>query len=670
MGEKFNHFFVTVLDRHAPIRFTKYKNKKSPEPSEELKKLRRQRDNAQSKGNKAKLRILRQKCNALSRREEMKSVRARIENRKGEEWKIVREIIGKKGSSSKVEMKDEKGDILTTREAAEEFNKFFIEKIEKIRAGIEEYKGDYLQGAKAKAELLQVSKGAFELHMVTEREVEKAIKKSKGSNCPDIFGIAPAALKLAPEVVKVPLTWIINCIIQEGSIPRCWKIARVLPLHKKNDKDKPSNYRPVSILSSASKIMEEVIRLQFSRYFEERKILPSSQFGFRRGLSTVHAAGAAEHDWIKAKQNGLKVGALFFDLSAAFDTLDVNLLREKLLVYGAGQTVVRWVSAYLRGRQQLVEYQGEKSGITEVMVGSPQGSVISPLLFLIMVADLEDWVTEGTTLSYADDTTVYAAAKTKEEVRRILEKSAKEVLAFMQSAKLSANPSKTKFIMFGRSSEPAIRVGDVQIDESPEEVLLGLTFSKALTWKNHMDHLEAELRRRIGILRRLSWHLPKDIVCQMIQAIFTSKMIYALPLVTDFRQEDDLSLRHLHKLHRAAMKAALSVYGKRSISDEELYGRSGQKSVWQMAKESTCNFACNCMKGKWNNHPLLKNRVEHHFSMKETRQTTSCAFPPQSTKRSMVTKTLEMWEKLPATLQSESDHLKRKILIKEHLSQV
>ena len=122
----------------------------------------------------------------------------------------------------------------------------------KIRAGIEPYAGDPLWSAKQKAKRLELQPEEFRLLGVSEEEVIKAIKRSKNSMCEDIFGIAPATLKLAPDIIALPLTWIINEVIRQGEVPKAWKLARVLPLHKKKEKSKVENYRPVSILPSSS----------------------------------------------------------------------------------------------------------------------------------------------------------------------------------------------------------------------------------------------------------------------------------------------------------------------------------------------------------------------------------------------------------------------------------
>jgi hypothetical protein len=119
---------------------------------------------------------------------------------------------------------------------------------------------------------------------------------SKKSKCSEVNGISPEILHLAQDVLAVPLTLIINTSIQEGIVPDCWKVAKCMPLHKKKEKTSASNYCPVSILPSPSKILKEVVRKQLVSPLDKHGIIPNSQYGFRAGRSTSAALGAAHFD--------------------------------------------------------------------------------------------------------------------------------------------------------------------------------------------------------------------------------------------------------------------------------------------------------------------------------------------------------------------------------------
>ena len=500
-------------------------------------------------------------------------------------------------------------------------------------------------GAKERARKMDVQR-SFRLHTVSEEVVQRAIKKSKSSKCPDVYGISPFIFKLAPEVLAIPLTWTINKSIIEGKVPAAWKKARVLPLHKKGSKAAKENYRPVSILPCASKIAEEVVRSQLQGDFERNGILPNSQYGFRPQRSTILATAAVEHEWKRAKKKKLQCGSLFFDLSAAFDTLQAPLLVEKMKVYGVHSATTDWIFSYLTERQQCVDFNGFQSQVVEVKVGSPQGSVLSPLLFLIMVADLEEWLSEGSGLSYADDTSCYAIAKEESEVRRILEKSAEEILNFMQASHLAANPSKTNFLYFGGKKQKPLSVGGTMIEEGTEETLLGITFNKRLSWKNHMSNLKPQLLQRIGILRRLRMTLPAGVMCQMIDPVFTSKLRYALELVTNCDAESDSLLKELHALHRKAMKAALGYGMNDHPGDEYLLETTGQMSVQTLSRLATACMAWKSLRDP-NKCSLMQGRLENHRSLKQTRQRCQRTFPPQDTNETLLSRLVEVWETIP-----------------------
>ena len=241
---------------------------------------------------------------------------------------------------------------------------------------------------------------------------------------------------------------------------------------------------------------------------------------------------------------------------------------------------------------------------------------------------------------------------------------AQEMLTFMNATKLKANPSKTTFIMFGSTEESPIQVGDTMVEETTDTEFLGISFNKRLSWKAHLCKLEGELKKRIGVIRRLSWHLPRDLVIEMIEPLFMSKLRYAIELVVDITvPEDDQVFKKLHSLHRQAMKAALGIGPRAIICDKELFVRTKQYSVLYTATVATANMAYKCSRD-WDNHPLTGDKIEHHFSGRDTRQAKK-AFPPQKTKQSLINRLLQVWETLPESIKNEEDEKAAKKKIKE-----
>ena len=284
-----------------------------------------------------------------------------------------------------------------------------------------------------------------------------------------------------------------------------------------------------------------------------------------------------------------------------------------------------------------------------------------------MVADIGEWVTEGTVLSYADDTTCYVCGEDREEAREKLELASRQILEFMQASKLSANPSKSGFMCFGRKKEEPLNVGQEKIEESQEETLLGITFNKQQTWTGQMNRLRPELLRRTAILRRLKMRLPKSTVCKMLEPIFTAKLRYGIELLAALPGANNTAIKELHSLHRGAMKAVLGLNTKDHPSDEELWKRTGQMSIHHLSLVALATLAWKCGKD-WDN-ALTKGRLEPHHSGRNTRQATMRLFPPQSTVGSLPHKLVEMWEKMPKAIRSLDNQVKAKCSIKVWISE-
>ena len=232
----------------------------------------------------------------------------------------------------------------------------------------------------------------FSIRQVTVREVQKIMKnmskkKSKGND-----GISQECLLLGLDVLAAPITKIINNSITSGVFPDQWKEAIVVPILKKGDAKDPKNYRPVSCLVAASKVLEKAVCEQLTRFIEVHHLLPNSQHGFRAGRSTMTALSSMQKNWIKKTQEGLTTGILIWDLSAAFDTLDINLFQKKLQLYGADELALSWFKSFLTGRTQRVRIGSALSKPLTLTSGVPQGGILSPIVFTLYTADMGLWL--------------------------------------------------------------------------------------------------------------------------------------------------------------------------------------------------------------------------------------------------------------------------------------
>ena len=179
-----------------------------------------------------------------------------------------------------------------------------------------------------------------------------------------------------------------------------------MPLHKGGDLKSTNNYRPISILSCVSKIIEKAVHKHVYSFLSEYNLINQHQSGFRPFHSTETSLTDMIDTWLNNMNSGKMTGVAFVDLRKAFDTVNHEILLNKLYEIGATDITVKWFRSYLTKRTQKVSFKGSLSNALPVNTGVPQGSILGPLLFIIFINNMCNVIKYGDISMYADDTTL------------------------------------------------------------------------------------------------------------------------------------------------------------------------------------------------------------------------------------------------------------------------
>ena len=283
------------------------------------------------------------------------------------------------------------------------------------------------------------------------------INKLKNKNSSGNDEISNKLLKAIGNELSKPLTIIINQCLLTGIFPDLLKIAKVKPLFKRGDTALLNNYRPISLLPTISKVFERVIYSQLYAYFNDNNLMSEQQYGFRAQHSTELASVKLVDHIIKQMDNRYETKtpvAIFCDLSKAFDCLNFDIFLSKLEYYGVDGTPLALIKSYLSNRYQYVQFENCKSDLLEVKTGIPQGSILGPLFFSVLINDIVKSSSKLSFLMYADDTTIYfnledfPALNREQEINKELEK----LNLWFKLNKLTLNVDKTKCMFFSQAS--------------------------------------------------------------------------------------------------------------------------------------------------------------------------------------------------------------------------
>lgn len=461
-------------------------------------------------------------------------------------WKIVKEISNQTQNRTSVITLDINGTLVSEPSAvANEFNNFFLSVAETLNISrniqVDTTTLNYKQCFPERP-ILQ----SMYMAPVMESEIRDAVNSLKNGTSPGIDGINSSIIKMYYHKIAHLLLHLINLSFDTGIFPEKLKEAVVIPIHKSNTKLTCSNYRPISLLSTFSKLYEKIMKKRLISFLNKINFFSENQFGFRQGMNTETALLEFMDRVSNGINDGKKVSGLFLDIQKAFDTVDHQILLTKLYNSGVRGVVYRWFKSYLMRRTQCVRINGLLSDKGYIKYGVPQGSVLGALLFLIYINDLCCGNFYGKIVSFADDTALCYVERQWNEIEIKMNMDLKALQLWFTKNNMLLSPTKTHFMNFSLRGEAifqrkimfkciyciinggqcAAQCSEVHPVESIK--YLGVVLDSELKFKNHILNLKLKIIKILRLFYFLRNFCSSDLLRILYFSLVHSRLDYGI----------------------------------------------------------------------------------------------------------------------------------------------
>ena len=448
------------------------------------------------------------------------------------QWQMINSLLNRHvRKSSNLKLKDSEGNVISDPlQVAKKFNCYFTNIAKKLKneSGLGTGTGPSLTrincnlGDPVARSIILAPTSPFEIGNIINALKLKSTSDTK------ICAIKTASLTNNFNLV---LANIVNSSFASGIFPAELKAAKVVPIHKEGSKSEVSNYRPISLLSSFSKIFEKAMYARLINFLNSNNTLTESQYGFRAGRSCEHALLDAQNDILSALSKKQISLLLLIDFSKAFDTVDHTILLHKLKHYGVRGVAHDWLKSYLSNRTQYVCINNKFSDSQKLDYGVPQGSILGPLLFIVYINDIPNISHIAKFVLYADDANIIISGDNIKDIENKLHTLSNSLIEWVNVNELLLNVKKTKYMIFSRSKNrefPSLnpKLNGIPIERKQVVRFLGVLVDEKLSWNNHVTALKAKMSRYIGIMYKLRHILPAKARANIFNSLVQSHLNY------------------------------------------------------------------------------------------------------------------------------------------------
>ena len=503
--------------------------------------------------------------------------------------------------------------------------------------------------------------GSFFFTPTIPQEIIDIIKKLKPKTSCGCDEINSKLIKNSSLVIAQPLSHVINLSLSHGIVPNQMKIAKVLPIFKGKENNIFKNYRPISLLPSFSKILEKVVYKRLYSYFQHHELFYKAQYGFRKNFSTELALLDFKNKIIQQIHKKKQNLGIFLDLSKAFDTLQHDILLNKIKHYGIRGIPYNWFKSYLSDRRQYVNFQNYNSEERNIGCGVPQGSILGPLLFLIYMNDLHNISNDGTFILFADDTNIIYTENNLNTLETKANNDLKKVGNWFNVNKLSINTEKTKFILFQtkareQPSTISLVLNNMQIKQTFDIKFLGITVQWNFSWDIHLNKIANKVSQINSVLSRIKKTLPKNILEIIYKSLIEPHLNYGIMTWGCALKSHMKRLNILQK--RSARLIDNSKYNSHT---DPIFKTKNILKLEDLFKLNCCKFYYKKLKGSLPSYHTeqLYTLAETNIVLQITRQQNNVYIHPvksQLDKQTINYIVGNIWNSLPKNIREKSVH--------------
>ena len=369
-------------------------------------------------------------------------------------------------------------------------------------------------------------------------EVLHAIKSIDSSSAPGPDGITPKFLKTYSEELADSLCALGKRSLESGEPLYEYYLAYITPIFKSGDKSEAVNYRPVSLTSHITKIFERIIKKHITQHLADNQLYNETQHGFRKSRSTITNLIEYYESVLLQLENSKFVDSIYLDFSKAFDKCDHGIIIQKLTKLGIQGNLLRWIECFLRRRKQCVVIDGHKSETVWVISGVPQGSVLGPLLFLVLIYDITNGINYSILSSFADDTKLWKGIKINQECQ-LLQSDLNQIYEWTILNNMELNGKKFQAIRLMDLLNPSMYLDSngQPIQNTTTVRDLGIHITNDLTFDQHIHTIAKRGRKIAGWILRVFNSRDRSLLVPLLKQLIHSTIEYCCILWSPTRQD-------------------------------------------------------------------------------------------------------------------------------------